>query len=301
MSKYYPFIRDLSGSHFSVDHSLFDFAGDLCDNTMLISHNNHFGHFIGDDLPLILLSRLSPIKFPLNLLGLGQIPSGILSNLRLLISPSSVIQSYPISKSSFFNCPNYISYTLSNPIARSFLLYQFLHSQRVCLPLTKSYIVLREGHYASRVMNYNEIRHLAVSNGFIPIDSTLYSLDDLINLLSDAKTVICESGSTTLLVSICCNHRTRIISLQPDLLFKTPSPDMLESGLPYVLSYHPNVRVVLVSTLNPIFNRRLLLPIHGLLYLLPFHLRLLVYHLSYVISIKSWHHSAFTVFRVVCR
>ena len=91
---YYPFIKSDANSTFLLISLFFSFSGKLSSFTQLVSHNNHFGHFIGDDLLSLLLSRLSPSSTTQSLLSIGPTPYGISSTLHSLLPSTTPLSEF---------------------------------------------------------------------------------------------------------------------------------------------------------------------------------------------------------------
>ena len=104
---------------------------------------------------------------------------------------------------------------------------------------------MRQGQFNSRVSNSDQFLATALSSGFISLDSSVLSLAQLAQSLSNARFIICESGSTTLITSICAPSSAVILSLQPSSLILQPDSTMVRSGLPYIFAYHSNIRIIL--------------------------------------------------------
>ena len=162
---YYPFIKSDANSTFSINQSLFSFSGKLSSFTQLVSHNNHFGHFIGDDL-LFYSSRLSPLLLGRAFSALDLRPMAS-HRLSIPFSQAQPLQSFDLTKSSCYFCPNFLSYTLANPIAL-FFIKSVPSTQTAYLSQDNKYIILREGNFKSRISNKSEIlSHATESDSFL--------------------------------------------------------------------------------------------------------------------------------------
>ena len=211
-------------------------------NLILSSHNNHFGHFVGDDLPLLLLSSCNmSINSKYLLSTFGPCNKGITRELNDLSQNgrNSIKQNYSFTYNFRMQSNNCITYSLPRITGRSYLLRQILHlrnetggiQDKFGLPHKgEKYLVLRLGDYESRI-SLNTIIEKAKSIGFMVVDLSKLSIHESIAYLKKAKTIICESGSTTLITSITAPPDCHIISLQPDCLFKSMRIDMLGEEL----------------------------------------------------------------------
>ena len=110
--------------------------------------------------------------------------------------------------------------------------------------------LVRAGNYGSRLKNYDEISACLKAHGFSIVDPASMNVGQLVRVLSAAKIIVSESGSTTLNAVTLGSSSAKVISLNPKRLLQSPSLDMIYGGLPYLLAYSEKVEIVLGETVQ---------------------------------------------------
>ena len=250
--KYYPFLKEVSSSDTLNDYLLNTellaktYTADPSHSILLPSHNNHIGHFFGDDFPMyacFLRTSINsfsqkfayPISYAnsiLDALSLCNLPANILNyNLSAKTHPNS----FTILKSS-----KVFSFQASSNLLNSFLWRTYMNKNPFLVlqkTLTKKYFIARTGQYESRISNLTDILQLVDEFGLIPIDPSQYSLPKLINLLSDAQCILAESGTATLNACMFSPASCKVVSLNSERYLFRPSNTMVSGGLQYLCGY----------------------------------------------------------------
>lgn len=224
-----------------------------------LSHNMHFGHFIADNLPYLvaylgLFNRSSPIS------PIGSLPVSILKELNQIGFTTSVFSRELNLNSSggILSSSNLHHGYVTDHLVKGFILQKLLH-RSPCYPLnstshasSRNIFLVRSTDYGSRITNFAEILNQLEKLEFAAIELDSMSILNCKNILANAKVVIAESGTTSLIAAICMKPSSTLISLQPDILMSSPTTEMIVSGLPYALCYHQSIKVF---TGNAIGNR----------------------------------------------
>jgi len=255
----YPFL------HLSNDYASYDIPyssaiklSSAPNNTspyVIASHNNHYGHFLLDELPLLRRfygsSRREVTLFP------QPLTYGIYNELAAILPLSDVVGSgSPLETEKFFSGPGTCSTLLyenvsvgivysTNIFLNAFLsknLSSVIHAKPNYLLDAKACFLVRRDMYNSRISNLEQILAFCSSKGITLLDPSKYSMRQLEALLRDYSVVIAESGSTTLVASLASSSSTRVISLCPTRLLEAPNAHMVSGGLPYLLSFPNKVR-----------------------------------------------------------
>ncbi len=238
----------------------------LSDNSVSyssVTHNNHFGHFAVDDLPLLFFTN-SPSSLPLG-------------------TQRSLVSTYPLSPVIKELCMHFHAIDVSSPpflerghfgagslgllrcqhnrqtVSSSILCNAFLIRKfcaRSCGPMKsedfhnysesnygKLIFLVRSGEYATRISNIDELAARLSSLGFIQIDPAHISIRQLAYVLGNADVVVSEGGSTTINAIIFCPLSVRIVSLVPGQLISHTSESMLYGGLPYIIPFLDRVDI----------------------------------------------------------
>lgn len=239
-------------------------------NRLIISQNNHFGHYLLDHLPLIELlngpfgginvNSYKPIDYPykdsiidLLLMSIPQsIDNKMLTRSRsteksifnqlaqpLIITHEKLIDLLPTN--------HYTNAYLWSQIRDKFHLNNSLALKIQDQKSTKV-MLIRSGDYKTRIENWEDIKKYLTEIGFIFIDPSQNSAHEILVILRNAGIVICESGSSTLNATIFANPKARIISLNPKRLFQQPNLSMIHGGLPYLLAFCDRIEFILGET-----------------------------------------------------
>ena len=252
----YPFISVQSDVAHLVKKKIvanIDVSNDL--NLILPSHNNHFGHFIGDELPAYLSSllpssllRLQKNSFRNNIAlappkGISSSINSFLPNLRLQSSYHDEITSLQGGSSLSVYSQNVFSSISSGPITNAFLwsrFYSRAHSSfnQYCSTSKPFYIfMVRSGDYDSRIANFDEISSLTSSMGFVQFDPGKCEIKFLLSYLSNARCIIVESGTTSLIACMFSPSSCSVISLNSERYLFNPSPSIALGGIQYLIGY----------------------------------------------------------------
>ena len=233
---------------------------DDCENTISLTHNNHFGHFTVDNLPLLTLlegplASLLPKSKPLHS---NYNPRKVIKDLIDKGCPSLEYEVRNDFKESLFDKQSYIlrskmNYQVisSNILCNAYLIDRRSKARAISKTLSikegrnyqKKIFLIRANKYNSRVYNISALSDYLKNLGFIIIDPSALNLVELEQILTSSKIVIAESGSTTLNALWFCSNTAKIISLVPDdLIFNTSIP-MIHGGLPYVLPFLDRIHI----------------------------------------------------------
>ena len=226
----------------------------------IISHNNHFGHFISDNLPLYAaIGRflkaycgVLPVKFPfryrkaiLEALGHycpeldeGEYPNGM--------KLTQVINDQPCGTTIMLKMPLVIDVLPSNVLTNSFLSSFLLGNKKLLsevavkdkgVSMGLKLFLSRQGEYSSRIANREEVVSVLKSYGFLIVDPASLTLDRLLYLFAAADVIVSECGSATLNACIFSPRRTRIVSLVPRRLIQDTDDAMTRAGIIYSLGF----------------------------------------------------------------
>lgn len=226
----------------------------------IISHNNHFGHFISDNLPLYAaIGRflkaycgVMPAKFPFRYRkGILEALDHYCPELKEVEYPNSmklaqVIDDQLCGTTIMLRMPLVIDVLPSNVLTNSFLSSLLRGNKKLVSEVTEKDKVVsmglklflsRQGEYSSRIANHKEIASVLESYGFLKIDPSSLPLDRLIYLFTAADIIVSECGSATLNACIFSPQRTRIVSLVPRRLIQDTDDAMTRSGIIYSLGF----------------------------------------------------------------
>lgn len=223
------------------------------------SHNNHFGHFLLDSLPL-----LSCLNGPLGAKYAGKPMKGLYSygrGINELLSFAEIsIRNHEMCESGNPSIRHYsveyrecLDIVSSSTFVNAYLWrrkYLRLERVRSLKQPSRRIALLRSGDFATRISNRVEVDCCLLANGFKIIDPSSLEISDLVDILINADLVVCESGSCTLNACMFSGNKTRILSLNPARLLLRPDSAMVHGGLPYLLPFidriefiHGNTRV----------------------------------------------------------
>ena len=237
------------------------------ENNLLISQNNHFGHFLLDHLPLIALlggplgtnkkKLYKAINYPYkkSITELAEIALAESANIINASQPETKEQNVCDNQniSSIIRSAKLIDMQSTNQYTNAYLWSQLsrkLHSTNTPHLANSSIrgtkiMLIRGGNYKSRIENWKEVKNYLKDNDFIFIDPSKNTAIELLDLLKNAKIVICESGSTTLNAAIFANISARIVSLNSKRLFQQTDSSMIHGGLPYLLAFCDRIEFIL--------------------------------------------------------
>lgn len=233
------------------------------DSTISITHNNHFGHFIVDNLPLLSLldgPMYTHIKHA-NALYSTYNPKQVIKELLQKTCPTLNYKLRSDLQAPSFNRGSYtfksrVNYQIisSSILCNAYLIDQYSKSVRKKEKTNSSAIsanqvtprnifLVRGNNYLSRVSNIGELKRFLERNDFLIVDPTLVSLDKLEQILYSSELVIAESGSTTLNALWFCANTCRIVSLVSDEIIHNTSTPMIHGGLPYILPFLNRINI----------------------------------------------------------
>ena len=214
---------------------------------LLPTHNGHFGHFIGDDLPWLAAAALL-----LNTQNIC-VPEYTTNNFIerelncLRIKASSAVMQISMGKISRFNCKNLIHGFINDWALRSFLVKKYVRhsyfndSQLLTQPRGARRVFVHRVRQQTRILNFDDVLNCLLARSFKSTSLGQKSLAETFQELKEADVIVCEGGTTTLVTSICCSQHTRILSLQPLNILTNPDEPMMQSGLPYIMFYHDHI------------------------------------------------------------
>ena len=206
------------------------------------SHNNHFGHFLLDDLPKLSFFESSFFGSPnVTLLPFNWRKS--ISDISLsfpLISRSSFSSELLAEPISFSIASYYVQPCISSNLLRGFLQRKAIsrirhHFSCSCLHIYQKVFITRSGGIETRISNYPLLVDLLQSYGFYFLDVSKLIESEVLSILSSASICVCEPGSATLLAQSYTNDFCRVISIVPSRFMLSPDAEMCESGLCYHL------------------------------------------------------------------
>jgi len=237
---------------------------------LVASHNDHFGHFILDDLPGLLLLN-GPL---LSMLGSSHPRLPIKYRPSIIDILTSALKSTRVNEHVDFIDKQVKAVKASNGILlRNAICHQLIPAS----PFTNAYIweklktrtldgfshtsttglakpglvfMSRTGIHKTRIANYNCISKMLAAHGFIELDASKYSIKEYAHVLSACRIIVCEAGSTTLAASMFCSEKAHIISMQSERLLRDTSSGMLLGGLPYCLAFPERLTIVLGKVVN---------------------------------------------------
>ncbi|WP_166015917.1 MULTISPECIES: glycosyltransferase 61 family protein [unclassified Synechococcus] len=255
--RFYPFLKliDNKGINYAQVSEQFKNIAEINNlgekNITTIAHNNHFGHFLLDDYPKIILDDL---QFPSYIQGsfkLFNLSRGINDLLVSTLSARSTYKSVvsELNRHNIVESDNILQSFISNPIVNSFIIEQKFNSIRIKMPkeTNKNYRIYlaRSGKYESRIKNRKEILELLNRYDFFICDPSQYTSIELIKELSSASIIVTEAGTSCLVASLYAPKTAKIVALVPQELITNPKEDMIISGLPYHLASPQNIKFIL--------------------------------------------------------
>lgn len=211
------------------------------------SHNNHFGHFSLDNLPLLQLLN-GPLVSSINkqvLTGLYPYSTNInsfldLCNISILPSDCKACCSLNAGILLTIDYDMCLEIFSTSSFVNAFIwrkaIAERMKGIELCLGSPRV-ALLRQGQYSTRIHNRVEIDHWLEANGFIIVEPSELDHNQLFNLLYSAKVIISETGTCTLNACMFSSDVTRIISLAPSRLILSPDLPMIHGGLPYILPF----------------------------------------------------------------
>jgi hypothetical protein len=261
--KYYPFIQPCDSGYSKILLNKEQLrAIPLCSDTynIMLSHNDHFGHFLADNFPLLAFLSCSPLK---NFISDCSIPvlghrKSILSLFNILDiahqpGVSSGPDNYNKHHKMVHNEKGFVCEIMSSSVPASIFLWTQIKTKiipklascDISLNKTLKIWLVRGSGYESRVHNFDEVSEFLQSEGFIMLDPCTVSISELVKLLYAASYIVAEAGSTTLNAALFANPSCNVISLCSERFIASPSSGMIYGGLPYLLSFADQVRVVI--------------------------------------------------------
>ena len=262
----FPAKRDSRGEVFNIKENDFQCLADKKSGLeyVVASHNNHFGHFLLDNMPgLVLMSNLgclgirdelsSPVRYRK---GIWEFLSAVSRRPGMEIDDSSILGSYCIRSAQTAEIMGSSIYTnaflwrMIGQRVKNYLMNTLTSQDLLTAVPQERVFLVRSGNYQSRIRNYDEVSAYLKTRGFCIVDPASMSAGQLTRVLSATKIIISESGSTTLNAVTLGNSRAKVISLNPRRLLKEPSLDMIHGGLPYLFAYCEQVEFVLGETVR---------------------------------------------------
>jgi hypothetical protein len=225
-------------------------------NATLISHVNHYGHFVLDSLPLH--HALHGYFGMSNIYGLNPgLNKAIVNEFNSMmqhISPEHFAGSSSTMPSAFRISRAIAAYT-SSPLVSIFLLSHVRDTFAAGTDLSPAFRTLREkmptvfaanrrrlfvtrgGHAASRISNYYEVTRILIANGFCPIDIGNCTIEEMVILFKNADTIVSECGTASHLSAFFSSDDTKIYSLVPKRLLHEAAKGSLFGCLSYYCGY----------------------------------------------------------------
>jgi hypothetical protein len=239
----------------AIKKELFDFrqsGGDPNSGIILVSHNNHYGHFLFDDLPRL---RLDTSTLSMSKTRLAYEYCESIHQLIGVTLGTNTAQASTIGKANSLNTvtesKRVISSHLTNPVVNIFLLRKIIDNAAMSKSVAgiaermERIILSRGSSLYSRVYNREEVVSLCRSHGFIEVDPFSFEIGKFISLLYRSSIIISECGSSLLSAAAYSSEQTNLIGLAPADLFSSPPSDMILGGLPYHLTAPMRTRFIL--------------------------------------------------------
>jgi hypothetical protein len=249
---YYPFLSfDEKCKHFRLRSDIkvdeLKCSEVQSSNYIICSHNGHLGHFIADDLPWMIAFGASLCAN--RLFTCASIGESIRKEMQFINVDYVLATHCDLAKSYAFSCPQIIHGWIYDWALRSFLVRKYIHSREVFTAPNNSHMsskekllfITRSKKYGTRITNYEELSEMLDQLGFEACTLDGLTLKETATVMVNSKLIVAESGTTSLIASICSRIDTSIVSLQPGSIFTSPTPDMVESGLPYISFFHPRI------------------------------------------------------------
>ena len=237
-------------------------------NYLCATHNNHFGHFLLDNLPSISL-----LNGPLGVIGNSFCQPSILykegiSEL-LHFCGTKFIESNNDElvaskrKGNFCQANTKLTELIPSSIFTHAFLWTMIGDRfrrkliscnnklnNIINHQPRRVFLKRSGKYESRISNEAEILECLKAFNFEIIDPSCLTAVDLAVALSNATAIFCESGSTTLNAIFFGNKYAKIFSLNPIRLFRETNDDMLFGGIPYLFAFCNRINFILGETVT---------------------------------------------------
>jgi hypothetical protein len=231
-------------------------------NASLISHVNHYGHFVLDSLPLHLLVHryfghakiygldtgvnseiLEEYNYVMrcitreNIMGtISQLPDVFRVSRALVAQPSSPLVSL------------FLLREIKNLIRKDFTINT--EESLVGKISTLSYgsrqrlFVTRGGRSASRIYNYSEVTRKLIECGFCPVDIGKLTIPEMVALFRNAKEIVAECGTASHLSAFFSDDIARMYCLIPRRLLYEADASSLFGCLSYYCGYLHRVHFV---------------------------------------------------------
>jgi hypothetical protein len=228
---------------------------------LMLSHNDHFGHFLADNFPSIAFLLMSPLRNIIThtLAPVSGHKNGIYSLFQLIRNlPNNPIFSEMDNLSKAVESISIIDVPLLAEVVPSSLCVSMYIWSRIKEKIINSLTrpvssigspskiwLVRSGSYQSRVSNHDELSLFLESEGFVSLDPCDFEINELATIINGASFVVAEAGSTTLNAAFFANPDSRVLSLCSERFFQYPSIGMIMGGLPYLLCFANQVRPVL--------------------------------------------------------
>ena len=217
-------------------------------NCSTISHNGHFGHFLGDDLSRWIIFNCLGAEIVPSLVGyrpnlhmtLAELDLTPLAYTSDLQSKANESENLSTESTRLIKTCNARDIRMAPRVHTVFLAAYFLREwAAVCCnsSIKPGLLFLRRaGSYRTRIANISEFESYLLQVGFDIVDPSTLSMSELTTEISGRKLIISESGTTTLLANLFGSLDTVNVILLPDALRNAPDIGMLLSGLPYMFS-----------------------------------------------------------------
>jgi hypothetical protein len=216
-----------------------------------VSHNNHFGHFVFDDLPRLYLDLVLFKTHIEEAYIASELSTGIHDLLGLITIKKKWHFEGTTSQNSLVSSSRCLASYITNKVVNIYILRRILSQKQAGLKISSRSvkIFLRRGNlnYNSRIANIKQIKEYLEENGVIVLDPSEIKPLDMIKKMSEATLVFAESGTTSLIASMFTQSKCRVVTFVPDILLYETSHAMLLSGLPYHL-FDPRKQDFIIGT-----------------------------------------------------
>ena len=237
---------------------------------IVVSHVNHFGHFILDDLPLQIWFKLAFPEIKTYGISFENQHKGI-STESLLVSNLLPPNLFPYRGVVFpanrrICVDQSISFAVSNPIIRFYLMSKFrkfllnlpsesnnakINSSELDHFKGKKIFVTRAGSSQTRISNHSDVIKLFRTYNFIILDISVFNLLDISILFSESVLIAAECGTATHLSAILSPSRTQILAFVPETLLQITDNSALYGCLSYYAGYLDRVTFIPGVTVSP--------------------------------------------------
>jgi len=237
-----PFVRRARGSdgglHIMPPNVEMQFRDSTEATSVLVTHDNHFGHFIGDTLGLLyLLDRIGMgnVLMPEPMPSIKALIQTTLPNLKIRYLPVPPVGN--LLAISHLECmlPSSIPFFLSIYLGRT-LFKSMVNNTR----LSGRLLLHRKGLSKSRIVNFPELAGELIHEGFELITAEAAPLHELAEKLSGASIIATEVGSCHLNGILMADQNAKIIWGLPYECITEPTTSMIISGWPYIFA-HPGI------------------------------------------------------------